>query len=957
MSNNQNYKEETTDQVVDSLSRPGQKIANQQKRKIRRKIKQGVTKAGIRVGKAIGRALVILAKVLLPYILVVGAVLLFISFAYFTLFEFTGTEKEYTKEYENEVTMNEDGIYMTSEKQMNKENKIINDFYRYFAGQSYWKSINDDNETVYSPDEEIKVNGKVVEVKDEYNREEKFNLPANLLYSLDEYMYSWTWKYPEQFIKPVNYDKDEFKLSPIADEDGMVIVESDEEDVETGEKTGETIISMRDYGLASVLKYNEEEDYVKTTKVKGEYIAKDIWNDEKKEVETISIKPEEFEVVMKPPEPIWLIDKVVTFAGNIEYEYENQETKVGDLTPGVSSDEKDPKTEIIYEEYVDPNCEIESFYNVETKLMEEREVCGKPITYYLKKYRSSESMIVEEKPAVVNTITDKRGEKGARDNKEDEDEDEKEGEKLEDGDKDEGGKDEEDEDGEGEEEVRSVGDDYLEDYLYNFESYVPIDVTDDLIETYEEKIDYDSYVFDYDGLLTDDYGFDLGSLIESDKFKYAYETHFDNVQKYSEEFGVDPFAIMAILTQESGGVHSNKYGIMQIYGGARQITANNAQGGKTKVSITIDEKADAEKSIRWGTAYYRYLVDYMDGNQYKAMQAYNLGEGTLMRIKRQYSEAWESDFGWLIHREWGRIQFWPNNPSASYGCMDFPEGKVTNGKKAAGDSCYLENTLRYYAGGELENIETDGDSAWNSVKNFFGSVFQNLIVKRDKDELVPKLEFVNHIKETRLIDILMTTKALDGRILFSEVEDYEDVELSFWEDGFMDMVGGTVGLSIQEILEMAPNPGGYWRPIILGNGIRVTSPFGNRDSPENIGSTDHKGVDIGAPMGTPVYASASGKVKATNYQNPGAGYYVQLDHGNGVETLYMHLSKWHVKPGETVEQGQHIGDVGSTGTSTGPHLHFELRINGIPRDPMSIVQGEGENYGGSGRDDDNIEEF
>lgn len=109
---------------------------------------------------------------------------------------------------------------------------------------------------------------------------------------------------------------------------------------------------------------------------------------------------------------------------------------------------------------------------------------------------------------------------------------------------------------------------------------------------------------------------------------------------------------------------------------------------------------------------------------------------------------------------------------------------------------------------------------------------------------------------------------------------------------------------------------------------RLTSTFGIR------WERMHNGIDLAAPVGTPVYAAAPGRVTYADW----AGTYGQLvivDHGNGVETRYAHLSQILVKVGDSVQRGQRIALVGNTGNSTGPHLHFEVRVDDDPQDPLS----------------------
>lgn len=114
----------------------------------------------------------------------------------------------------------------------------------------------------------------------------------------------------------------------------------------------------------------------------------------------------------------------------------------------------------------------------------------------------------------------------------------------------------------------------------------------------------------------------------------------------------------------------------------------------------------------------------------------------------------------------------------------------------------------------------------------------------------------------------------------------------------------------------------------------ITSPFGFRIHPVTGAYTGHTGVDIGVGMGSPVYAAASGTVIVAGRYG-GYGYAVVIDHGSGISTLYGHNSSVSVSVGQNVKQGQVVASSGSTGISTGPHLHFEVRVNGAYVDPMS----------------------
>jgi murein DD-endopeptidase MepM/ murein hydrolase activator NlpD len=118
---------------------------------------------------------------------------------------------------------------------------------------------------------------------------------------------------------------------------------------------------------------------------------------------------------------------------------------------------------------------------------------------------------------------------------------------------------------------------------------------------------------------------------------------------------------------------------------------------------------------------------------------------------------------------------------------------------------------------------------------------------------------------------------------------------------------------------------------------RITSGFAMRFHPLQQRWRKHLGVDYAAPTGTPVRTVADGVVSFSGWQN-GYGKTIEIDHGNGKGTLYAHLSRQDVRKGSRVQQGQRIGAVGSTGWSTGPHLHFEFRVNGTHQDPLRVAK-------------------
>ena len=145
--------------------------------------------------------------------------------------------------------------------------------------------------------------------------------------------------------------------------------------------------------------------------------------------------------------------------------------------------------------------------------------------------------------------------------------------------------------------------------------------------------------------------------------------------------------------------------------------------------------------------------------------------------------------------------------------------------------------------------------------------------------------------------------------------------------------------------EAANNPGNAGASVITGNGYfthpcpgyrRISSEFGWREQPLPGASTNHKGMDFAAATGTPIYAAAAGTVTTARYSG-NAGKMISINHGDGKVTIYMHCNAMYVTAGQKVTKGQHIAAVGSTGNSTGPHLHFQVEINGVPVNPRKYL--------------------
>ena len=133
----------------------------------------------------------------------------------------------------------------------------------------------------------------------------------------------------------------------------------------------------------------------------------------------------------------------------------------------------------------------------------------------------------------------------------------------------------------------------------------------------------------------------------------------------------------------------------------------------------------------------------------------------------------------------------------------------------------------------------------------------------------------------------------------------------------------------------APPSNAKWLTPV--SGYTLTSPFGMRKHPVLGTNRMHNGIDMACAQGTPIYATRAGTVTTASYQAGGAGYYVSINHLDGFASIYMHMTHFVVSAGQTVSQGQLIGYVGSTGISTGPHLHFGISYAGSYVNPLAYI--------------------
>ncbi|MCF8218151.1 MAG: M23 family metallopeptidase [Bacteroidales bacterium] len=182
-----------------------------------------------------------------------------------------------------------------------------------------------------------------------------------------------------------------------------------------------------------------------------------------------------------------------------------------------------------------------------------------------------------------------------------------------------------------------------------------------------------------------------------------------------------------------------------------------------------------------------------------------------------------------------------------------------------------------------------------------------------------------------------------GAERYKELQGYENTELLTKTAKRLDKLSRRLYVqskSFDDVIEMARNKDEMLQhipaiqPINNKNLKRIASGFGYRIHPVYKTLRMHDGMDFTAPPGTPIYATGNGKVVKPKGSMSGYGNYVVIDHGYGYKTLYAHMNKVIVKPWHSVKRGEIIGYVGNTGVSTGPHLHYEVRKEGKPVNPV-----------------------
>lgn len=230
------------------------------------------------------------------------------------------------------------------------------------------------------------------------------------------------------------------------------------------------------------------------------------------------------------------------------------------------------------------------------------------------------------------------------------------------------------------------------------------------------------------------------------------------------------------------------------------------------------------------------------------------------------------------------------------------------------DDCVFCNSLGDYGKDVVENINKNKNELQNKQKELEANKRNEEVLKA---ELSGQKVFLERKEQENVANMnVLLKEQSEARSKLSQVE----IERKRLEEEWSRMQARHSQKS-----NLVRGSGRYIWPV---RG-RITSPFGPR------WGRMHKGIDIGAPCGAPVNAAMNGTIIAIGFDRYGYGNYIMIDHGSGYGTIYAHLSSIGVSQGQNVKTGQQIGRVGSTGRSTGPHLHFGVLKNGVWYNPIS----------------------
>jgi len=237
---------------------------------------------------------------------------------------------------------------------------------------------------------------------------------------------------------------------------------------------------------------------------------------------------------------------------------------------------------------------------------------------------------------------------------------------------------------------------------------------------------------------------------------------------------------------------------------------------------------------------------------------------------------------------------------------------------------------------ELQNKAMRED--YKDIEDTLASVLRQMKELENRDNSVYRAIF-----EATPIPDSARAKELEDKQEIAKVQKIKDHQLAASINATLDNLKSRIAAqrkSYEEVEQLVKNKEQLLartpaiQPVSNKDLNRIASGFGYRIDPVYKTTKMHEGLDFAAPQGTPIYATADGTITTAGSTGNGYGNHVIINHGYGYETLYGHMVRVKVRNGETVKRGQVIGWVGSTGKSTGPHLHYEVHKNGTKIDPI-----------------------
>ena len=224
----------------------------------------------------------------------------------------------------------------------------------------------------------------------------------------------------------------------------------------------------------------------------------------------------------------------------------------------------------------------------------------------------------------------------------------------------------------------------------------------------------------------------------------------------------------------------------------------------------------------------------------------------------------------------------------------------------------------------LQNKVVQLQDQMNELENRDNNVYRAIFESTPIPDSV-RVKTMEKTKEVQLV------QGLNGNELISGLEKQLNnlsLRMAYMDKSYVEIAG--MVKNKEKLLLAIP----AIQPVSNKDLSRVASGFGYRIDPVYKVRKFHAGLDFTASQGTPIYATADGKVKMAGFDNSGFGNHVIINHGFGYETLYGHMVRVKARSGQNVKRGDVIGYVGSTGKSTGPHCHYEVHRNGVPVDPI-----------------------